>query len=404
MPEQWIIQVQGKEYGPADLATLREWKADGRVLPTNPARRADVDSARVAGSINEARWKTASEIPGLFQIEAPPVQRRARDQRSHVANQQSQISNQQSRSKLPSRNILIESFQIYFRGFFQFLALTLLTLVPSLSGQFIGGMIETAPNVNVDLRTMVAAAFSVCMFVLTLVLWPVYVAGIQILSTELTAGRRVSFLSILNHAVKYWPRVAGLGLFVFVVYVLITGFGLMVLLMTTTAAASGSIFSIVAALSLAAFQIWLFARFFIKVLFWQQFAVLENASAMDAIRLSGRLARSGGDLPWYQRPLWRGAFVVSIWYAFVIAIAVVAYWSKLAAEWPFLRDMFNQLATPQDPQVALQKMMASLPKEQAASLSQIGLSVLQRVLQPLLGIAFVVLYLDSKSDEEDRGD
>src|SRR6266571_9141646 len=80
MPEQWIIRVEGKEYGPADLATLREWKADGRVLPTNPARRVDVDL-----------WKTAGDIPGLFRLEAPPVQVEARDQ---VSNQQSEISDQ----------------------------------------------------------------------------------------------------------------------------------------------------------------------------------------------------------------------------------------------------------------------------------------------------------------------
>src|SRR4029077_11703185 len=65
MTEQWIIRVQGKEYGPADLATLREWKADGRVLPANPARQADVE---------EAHWKTAGDIPGLFRVEPPPVQ------------------------------------------------------------------------------------------------------------------------------------------------------------------------------------------------------------------------------------------------------------------------------------------------------------------------------------------
>ena len=53
MAEQWIIRVEGKEYGPADLATLHEWKADGRVLPANPARREDVDL-----------WETAGEIPG----------------------------------------------------------------------------------------------------------------------------------------------------------------------------------------------------------------------------------------------------------------------------------------------------------------------------------------------------
>ena len=67
MAEQWIIQVQGKEYGPADLDTLREWKSDGRVLPANPARMVDVDLAAVAGSAKEALWKSAADIPGLFQ-------------------------------------------------------------------------------------------------------------------------------------------------------------------------------------------------------------------------------------------------------------------------------------------------------------------------------------------------
>jgi hypothetical protein len=30
MADEWIIRVAGKEYGPADLATLHEWKAEGR--------------------------------------------------------------------------------------------------------------------------------------------------------------------------------------------------------------------------------------------------------------------------------------------------------------------------------------------------------------------------------------
>ena len=173
MAEQWIIRVLGKEYGPADLATLHEWKSEGRVVPKNPARQADVEL-----------WQTAAEIPGLFEIERPPVQQ----------NVEAPVSGPESRTRIaadtaapttlkrPARNVLVETFRIYFRGFFQFLALTLLTLVPSLCSRFAGAMIQTAPNVNVDLRTMVTAAFSVCMFVLTLMLWPVYVAGIQILS------------------------------------------------------------------------------------------------------------------------------------------------------------------------------------------------------------------------------
>lgn len=383
MADQWIIRVNGKEYGPADLTTLQEWKTEGRVLPSNAARPADVDL-----------WKTAADIPGLFQIEHPPIQTEVTAHRSSVTGQLSAIKDQKA------RNILTETFQIYFRGFFQFLALTLLTLVPSLCSQFTGTMIESAPNVDIDLRSLVTAAFSVCMFVLTLVLWPVYVAGIQILSVELTARRRVSLLSILNHAVKYWPRVAGLCIFVYAIFGLITGFGVAVLIMMLSGAVSGSLFTIIFALGLAVFQIWLFARFFINVLFWQQFAVLENATAVDALRASRNLARSGRDLPWYQRPLWRAAIIVSLWYAFVIAIEVVANWPRFVAGWPLIQDYYNQLMSTQDPQAILQKMMASVPRNQGINFFELGWSILLRIAQPLLGIAFVILYLDSRVDHE----
>ena len=391
MAEQWIIRVQGKEYGPADLATLREWKADGRVLPANPARQADV---------NEAHWKRAGDIPGLFQVEPPPVQGPARNQRSAAYTQGSgepkEISDQKSKSRPPSRNILVETFRIYFRGFFQFFCLSLLSIVPIVCAELTSRFIDTAPGVNVDLRSLVAVAFGLCMLVLRLVLIPIYIAGIQILTAEFATGHRIGFFSVLNAAVKYWPRVAGLGLFVYGVFFLLILFALGIAIMVVTSAA---LFSIVLALGLLAFQVWLFGRFFINVLFWQQFTVLENANVNEALRESRRLARSGRDLPWYQRPLWRGALIVSIWIAFALAIAVVAMWPRLAAEWPLVRDSFSQLGVAQDPQVVLQKMMASLPKNQTASFSELGLTVLQRILQPLLGIAFVVLYLDTRQEE-----
>jgi hypothetical protein len=272
----------------------------------------------------------------------------------------------------------------------------LLSIVPIVCAELASRFVDTAPGVNVDLRTLVAVAFGLCMLVLRIILVPVYIAGIQILTAELATGHRLGFFSVLNAAVKYWPRVAGLGLFVYGVFFLLILFALGIAIMVVTSAA---LFSIVLALGLLAFQVWLFGRFFINVLFWQQFTVLENANVSEALRESRRLARSGRDLPWYQRPLWRGALIVSIWMAFALAIAVVAMWPRLAAEWPLVRDSFSQLGVAQDPQVVLQKMMASLPKNQAASFSELGLSVLQRILQPLLGIAFVVLYLDSRQKE-----
>ena len=397
MAEQWIIRVGGKEYGPADLATLREWKTDGRVLPTNPAREVDVDSAAVAISAKEAPWKTAGDIPGLFQVEPPPVQARVEANASPArtvsrAGASGRIAAETAAtttSKPPSRNILVETFRIYFRGFFQFFCLALLSIVPILCAELTSRFIDTAPGVNVDLRTLVAMAFGLCMLVLRIVLIPVYIAGIQILTAELATGHRIGFLSVLNGAVKYWPRVAGLGLFVYGVFFLLILFALGIAIMVVT---SATLFSIVLALGLLAFQVWLFGRFFINVLFWQQFTVLENATAADALRESRELARSGRDLPWYQRPLWRGAFIVSIWFAFVIAITVVP-------EWPMLRDYFVELMRTQDPQALMQKMNTSL-QTHGFNYPALALNILQRILQPLLGIAFVVLYLDSIGDNE----
>src|SRR5947208_16934945 len=58
MTEEWIVRVQGKEYGPADIETLREWKRAGRRLPENAARKAGADL-----------WSAAAAIPGLFNLE-----------------------------------------------------------------------------------------------------------------------------------------------------------------------------------------------------------------------------------------------------------------------------------------------------------------------------------------------
>ena len=380
MAEQWIIRVQDKDYGPADIATLREWKADGRVLPTNAARQVDVGSG-VGASTKETPWQTAAEIPGLFKREPPPVQ-------IETVNQSSEIPDQKLESKPPERNIFIETFRIYFRGFFQFFGLSLLSILPTVCAELTKRFINTTPGVNVDLRTVVAGAFGLCMTVLWLVLLPVYVAGIQILTAELATGNRISFLSVLNGAVKYWPRVAGLSIYVFVIFFLLTMLGFALLLV---AASASTVLSAVIVLGLLALQVWLFSRFFINVLFWQQFAVLENAGAIDALRESRKLARSGSDLPWYQRPLWRGAFIFSLWSVFFLIITI-------APQWSLLRDYFLEVTRTQDPQALLEKMTAAM-RTQGVDYYALGLNILQRIVQPLLGIAFVVLYLDSKQED-----
>src|SRR5215216_2818940 len=102
--DEWIVRVQGSEYGPATIETLREWKAEGRLLPTNEVRRADTDL-----------WTPAAEIPRLFDAEALTAAGARR-----FAQPPLQIS------RLSFAEILAKTVQVYRKGFFQFLGLTLL--------------------------------------------------------------------------------------------------------------------------------------------------------------------------------------------------------------------------------------------------------------------------------------
>jgi hypothetical protein len=224
------------------------------------------------------------------------------------------------------------------------------------------------------------------MFILSIVMWPVYIAGIQILTAEIVRGNRFSLVAVLNEAVRFWPRVATLCIFVYGVFFLLMVFGLAIAAMAL--AGASSVLMVLVAMGLLVLQVWMFGRFFVNVLFWQQFAVLENAGFIDSLRESRDLARSGRDLPWFQRPLWRGAFIASSWFAVVLAIT-------LGAQWGTLYQYFNQLMTTQDPQALLQQITET---QQASGFNVAAfiLGAVEKVLQPLVGIAFVVLYLDSK--------
>src|SRR5262245_1518510 len=364
--DEWIVRVQGREYGPAKIETLREWKTEGRLLPSNEARRANVDL-----------WTTAAEIPGLFSV--PPSVPFAGD-----FTQPPQPPVQPSRRSFAE--ILTETVQIYRKGFFQFFGLTLLVLLPWIGSQLLTAFVQPPQGSKLDALSVVAAGMAFLTFILSIVMWPVYIAGIQILTAEIVRGNRFSFIAVRNEAVKFWPRVAALCIFVYSVFFLIMVFGFAIAAMAL--AAGSSVVMALVALGLLVLQVWMFGRFFVNVLFWQQFAVLEKAGFIDSLRESRDLARSGRDVPWFQRPLWRGAFIASIWFAVVLAIT-------LGPQWRTLHQYFLQLTTTQDPQ-ALLEQLTEAQKASGFNISAFALGVVEKILQPLVGIAFVVLYLDSK--------
>lgn len=361
MSEEWIVRVEGKEYGPVDFETLGEWKREGRVLPTNEVRKVDVDL-----------WTTAAQIPDLFPSPEP-----------------SGASDEVARER-SLHDILVETWRIYLKGFWQFIGLSALVAVPSICAQLSSVAMGSPSNLEFDLRTFLAASFNLAMLLLSLSAWPLYIAGIQILTSELAAGRSLTFVDLVQRALKFWPRVAALWVFVALSYFFWTVLPLAVILVI--AVGSPSLFAIFFALLVLAFQVWMTGRLFVNFMFWQQFAVLANSDFLGALRQSRELARSRRDLPWFRRPLWRGVVLASFWFALIIVL-------NSGPEWSLMQQYFRALATTQDPQALLQSLNKSSAGFDAV---RVMLAVVQAVLRPLLGIAFVLLYFTSKIDIERR--
>jgi len=228
------------------------------------------------------------------------------------------------------------------------------------------------------------------MMLLSLAAWPIFIAGIQILTADLAAGHSVKMFSLLQNALKLWPRVAVLCILVYGAYFFWTVLPVGVILMIALAGPSVLFFFL--ALLVLAFQVWIVGRLFINFLFWQQFAVLERSDAGNALHQSKELARSRRNFPWFRRPMWRGVFIASIWFAFVFAI-------NIGSEWHSIQHYLHELTTSQDPKALIQALTTT-SKPQALNLVGFSLGLAQTLLRPLLGIAFVLLYFESKIDIE----
>jgi hypothetical protein len=362
MPEEWIVRVQDREYGPVDFETLQEWKNEGRVLPANEVRQADVDL-----------WTAADKIPGLF----PPPLSTSSDE---------SVGQRQSLSE-----ILAKTLRVYRKGFLQFLGLTAIVVVPSICAQ-LSSTALASPNTEMDFQTLLAAMFNLGMLLLSLAAWPVYIAGIQILTSELSVDRPIAMFDLFQRALSFWPRVALICFLVYGVFFLLLVLALGILLMVLVGASS--FLTILFALTLLVLQIWMFGRWFINVLFWQQFAVLAQSDIPGVLRRSKELARSGRNLPWFQRPSWRGTFLASLWFGFVLVLSI-------GPEWSMMQSYFHEAMTTQDPQALLQSLSAN-SKPVGLDLLRLVIGFLQALLHPLLGIAFVLLYFDSLGGDAPR--
>ena len=147
---------------------------------------------------------------------------------------------------------------------------------------------------------------------------------------------------------------------------------------------ASSLLVLVLALGLLGLQVWLFGRFLSTSCF-------GNSSPCSKARtLERRCAKAksspgaGADLPWYQRPMWRGVFIASF--------GLRLLWRSTSALNGHLSvNIITAITSSTDPQVVLEALRANRHRW-SFNRTMFALGLVQKLLTPLLGIAFVLLF------------
>lgn len=356
MAEEWIVRVAGKEYGPVDLDTLCEWRDDGRLIRDNPVRKS-----------SEENWTTAVEIEGLFEVA------RAADERI--------------RPRTLSE-IIAESVRIYWRGFPQFFGLALLVGVPSLVLKLSLAFVNISGDASVRGSSLAINAIGVLAFACVLMAWPIFVAGLQIAAADIADARPIKLRDIIRRASAVWRRIASLSVVVYGSYIFWTVIPVLAIL--TLISGDASIIFLFVALAILAFQVYMAGRLFVNFMFWQQTATIGGLEGVEALRESKELARSRASGPRLNRPLYRGAFLASVWLVILLILSS-------GAELPFVLVRLQGIANLEDARALMQSMMNASAPDAMTIASYVITTLIHAALRPLLGIAFVVLYFDARA-------
>jgi hypothetical protein len=358
MADQWIVRVQGREYGPVDLDELREWKREGRLIRENEIREPGSE-----------RWIRAGELPEIFADEATPPELPMEVVR-----------------RLSFGGMFRASWRIYRLGFGRFFALALLVSAPWFFLQIAVPYLEMPKDQGPLAPVIISVAVAFVMLVLLVIAWPFSLAGLQLLAADLYAGRSPTLRDLLTRAKPLWSRMFILGLIVYGSYFLWTVIPLIVA--AGLAAGATSFGGLLLILLLLIFSLYMVARLFINFLFWQQAGTLGGPDAMGALRESKDLARSGKEHPRRQRPLYRGAIIASVWLLAIILLNV-------AIELPVVLFQMRGVTSLEQALTTLQAMATKSP-DLLAGLTTLLSGLLHAALRGWLAAIFVVLYFDTK--------
>jgi len=361
MSERWFVRVDDKEYGAVDLETLRDWKQEGRLLPANEVR-----------PESETSWIRAETIPGLFAPPPlPPSTRHPLDRRRTFA------------------EIVGDSLRIYKSAFLPLFAVTLLVALPMFALEFTSPAYGIFPQSGTAGGLNRANIVALIAFTLLLVNWPIFLAAIQIATVDVLEGRRVQLRELLRRATNFFPRFAWLSLIVYGSYFFWTAVPVIAIL--SIMGASPTLPGILLALLLLGLQVIMVARLFVNFMFWQQSAVVSGYDGANAILESKLLARSRRRPRKSERPLWRGTLLASLWLLVILGLSS-------GAEIPVVLSKLQNLATPEEMVAALQSLNSAKTADTMLIASAIVGGIVHALVRPILGISFVLLYFDARTD------
>lgn len=366
MGEEWIVRVEGREYGPVDLDTLHEWRLEGRLIPANELR-----------PVGEERWISAGELPEVFGEAEPAAP--------------SPPPLQDSVGARTWRQIVAETFRIYRRGFLRFMFFGLLTSVPMFVLQWAFPKIplpDLTSGVPPSLPTPALSPVSVAMLVLLLFLWPVSAAGFQFVADDILRDRPRSIGAQFSMALRCWVHMLGAALLVYGSYCF--WFFLPLAAIFTFSGGGNPLLASLLILPIGGFMAYMNARLFINFLFWQQSLALGAHPPMAALRESKELARSAPAAPRPERPLYRGAIAASIW---LLLLLVLTFGVQL----PFMLARFVGVENPEQAMALMQKLAQAQTPDALMLSSDIASAAMSLLLRPLLAAVFVVLYYDAKA-------
>ena len=358
-----MVRVDGKEYGPVDEDELRDWRAEGRLIPQNEVCR-----------VGEDRWIPASELAEIFaddeaSAEPPDLIVRRRTW----------------------REILHETIRIYRGGFWRFVLFGLLTAVPMFVLQWYFPRVPLPDLSSGSMEAMPAVTVPpICwlMFALVILVWPVSTAGFQYVADDVLRGRQRSFSDQFTAALQRWGRMLSTGLVAYASYFF--WFFIPLTAMVALLASGISVFSLMLYLLIGAFMVYMNARLFINFLFWEQTAAFGDNAALLALRESKELARCAADAPRLDRPLYRGAIVASVWLLFLV-------FALILLQFPFTLARLSGVENPEQAMALMQSLSQAKTPDALMIASDIVSALVNLILRPLLAASFLVLYYDAKA-------